>query len=234
MTTEGLVRRAEKAGYHALCVTVDTPVGGRREEEQRKAFTLPPGLGLRNFEGDGRDQLPNAEEGSSGLSAYWSRMLDASLTWRDLEWLRSVTSLPLVLKGIMTAEDAVRAVDNGVEGIVVSNHGGRQLDGTFGSLDALPEVVSAVGTKAEVYVDGGVLRGTDVLKALALGARAVLVGRPILYGLALGGSEGVQTVLEHLRHELEVSMGLIGAPDLDAIDGTFVQRVEGSPAPSRV
>ncbi|MFQ5907712.1 MAG: alpha-hydroxy acid oxidase [Thermoplasmata archaeon] len=223
--TEGLVRRAEAAGYHALCVTVDTPAGGRREGEQREAFTLPPGIGLRNFEGEGRDQLPPAGEGSSGLSEYWSRMLDPSLSWKDLAWLRSVTSLPLVLKGIMTREDAELAVEHGVEGIVVSNHGGRQLDGTLGTLDALPEVVEAVAGQAEVYVDGGVRRGTDVLKALALGARGVFIGRPILYGLALEGAAGVQAVLEHLRMELDRAMALSGVAAVGEVGPGLLQQV---------
>ncbi|MFQ5986721.1 MAG: alpha-hydroxy acid oxidase [Thermoplasmata archaeon] len=224
-----LIRRAEAAGYRALCLTVDTPQGGRREQEEREAFSLPPGLGLRNFEGEGMDQLPPPEEGTSGLTAYWSQMLDPSLSWEDLEWVRSVSRLPLVLKGIMTAEDAVMAVEFDVEGIVVSNHGGRQLDGTLGTLDALPEVVEAVAGKAEVYVDGGVRRGTDVLKALALGARAVLIGRPILYGLALDGAAGVQAVLEHLREELDLAMALSGVATLRDIGPTLLQDLRPGP-----
>ncbi|MFQ5552377.1 MAG: alpha-hydroxy acid oxidase [Thermoplasmata archaeon] len=218
-----LIQRAEGAGYRALCLTVDTPQGGRREGEEREAFSLPPGLGLRNFEGEGMDQLPPPEEGTSGLTAYWSQMLDPSLSWEDLAWVRSVSRLPLVLKGIMTAEDARKAVELGVEGIIVSNHGGRQLDGTLGTLDALPEVVEAAAGKAEVYVDGGVRRGTDVLKALALGARAVLIGRPILYGLALDGAAGVQAVLEHLHEELDLAMALSGVATLQDIGPALLQ-----------
>ncbi|MFQ6013373.1 MAG: alpha-hydroxy acid oxidase [Thermoplasmata archaeon] len=221
-----LIRRAEAAGYHALCLTVDTPQGGRREQEERTAFTLPPGIGLRNFEGEGMDQLPAAEEGTSGLTAYWSNMLDPSLSWDDLDWVRSVGSLPLVLKGVMTAEDASLAVEEGVDGIIVSNHGGRQLDGTLGTLDALPEVVEAVGGKAEVYVDGGVRRGTDVLKALALGARAVLLGRPVLYGLALEGARGVQAVLEHLHRELDRAMALSGVASLADMGPSLLQDLQ--------
>ena len=218
-----LIRRAEKAGYSALVLTVDTPQGGRREQEERDAFTLPPGLGLRNFEGEGMDQIPSAEEGTSGLTAYWSQMLDPSLSWDDLNWVRSVSGLPLVLKGIMTAEDAKLAVDHGVDAIVVSNHGGRQLDGTLGTLDALPEIVEAVTGKMEVYVDGGVRRGTDVLKGLALGARAILVGRSILYGLALDGGPGVQAVLEHLHEELDRAMALSGLASLEDIGPSLLQ-----------
>ncbi|MFQ5918716.1 MAG: alpha-hydroxy acid oxidase [Thermoplasmata archaeon] len=221
-----LIRRAEAAGYGALCLTVDTPQGGRREQEERDAFTLPPGLGLRNFEGEGMDQLPAAEEGTSGLTAYWSKMLDPSLSWDAVEWVRSLTSLPLVLKGIMTAEDTEEAVKRGVEGIVVSNHGGRQLDGTLGTLDALPEVVAASEGAAEIYVDGGVRRGTDVLKALALGARAVLIGRSVLYGLALDGASGVQVVLEHLHKELDLAMALSGVATLDEIGPGLIQEVD--------
>lgn len=224
-----LIRRAEKAGYSALVITVDTPQGGRREQEERDAFTLPPGLGLRNFEGEGMDQLPSAEEGTSGLTAYWSRMVDPSLSWDDLSWVRSVSGLPLVLKGIMTAEDAKLAVDHGVDGIVVSNHGGRQLDGTLGTLDALPEVVEAAAGKLEVYVDGGVRRGTDVLKGLALGARAVLVGRPILYGLALDGAPGVQAVLQHLQEELDRAMALSGVATLADIGPSPLQELGQAP-----
>ena len=148
-----------------------------------------------------------------------------NLTWESLAWLRSLTSLPLLLKGILTAEDAALAVEHGVEGIVVSNHGGRQLDGAIASIDALPEVVDAVAGRCEVYMDGGIRRGTDILKALALGARAVLVGRPILWGLAVNGSEGVVHVLEILRRELELDMALAGRPTLASIDRSLVKIV---------
>jgi 4-hydroxymandelate oxidase len=224
--TENLVQRAERSGYHALCLTVDAPVWGRRERDDRNAFTLPPGLGVRNLETAGIDRVPEGRLACSGLSAYWGELLDPSLTWKDVEWLRSLTSLPILVKGVMTAEDAQLAVDHGVAGIVVSNHGGRQLDGTLGTLDVLPEVVAAVGSRVEVYVDGGIRRGSDVLKALALGARAVMVGRPILYGLALGGAEGVAAVLQHLRMELEMAMALVGRPSVAGIDRTVVCRAE--------
>jgi 4-hydroxymandelate oxidase len=224
--TENLVQRAERSGYHALCLTVDAPVWGRRERDDRNAFTLPPGLSVRNLETAGIDRVPESRLACSGLSAYWGELLDPSLTWKDVEWLRSLTSLPILVKGVMTAEDAQLAVDHGVAGIVVSNHGGRQLDGTLGTLDVLPEVVAAVGSHVEVYVDGGIWRGSDVLKALALGARAVMVGRPILYGLALGGAEGVAAVLQHLRMELEMAMALAGRPSVAGIDRTVVCRSE--------
>ncbi len=226
--TESLVRRAHEAGYRALCVTVDAPVSGRRERDLRNAFALPPGLGARNLESAGLGQLPGRHEGRSALFDFWSKVLNASHTWREVDWLRSISPLPIVLKGIMTAEDAALAVEHGAQGIVVSNHGGRQLDGTLGTLDALPEVVDAVRGRAEVYLDGGVRRGTDVVKALALGARAVLVGRPILWGLALGGAEGVRAVLEHLRMELDLAMALAGRPTIESIDRSFLQRADES------
>jgi len=222
--TADLVRRAEAAGYRALCLTVDTPFLGRREKDERNAFTLPPGLGIANVRPAGLDGMPESERGSA-FAKYVAELLDPSVTWRDVTWLRSLTSLPLVLKGIMTSEDATLAVENGVHGIVVSNHGGRQLDSTLGTLDALSEIVAAVRGRVEVYMDGGIRRGTDVLKALALGARAVLLGRPVLWGLALGGADGVRAVLQHLRTEFELALALAGRSDVSQIDRSLVQRV---------
>lgn len=218
--TEDLVHRAANAGYHALCLTVDAPVAGRRERDERNA--LPPKTTPRNLEGTeaGRVFEKGAE---STFGANFTAMLDPSLTWKDIDWLRGASPLPLVLKGIMTAEDAELAVDHGAAGVVVSNHGGRQLDGTVGTLDALPEVAAAVRGRSEVYVDGGIRRGTDVFKALALGARAVLVGRPILWGLALDGSDGVRAVLDHLRLELSTTMALAGRPRVRDIGRDAVQ-----------
>ncbi len=227
--TERLVHRAAKAGYKALCLTVDAAVAGRRERDDRNAFSLPPGLTARNLEDAGLDRLPEGTAACSGLAAYWADMLDPAISWRDVEWLQSLSSLPVVLKGIMTAEDAHLAVENGVAGVVVSNHGGRQLDGTLGTLDAMPEVAGAVGNRIEVYLDGGVRRGTDVLKALALGARAVLLGRPILYGLTLGGTDGVSAVLEHLRMELDHALALAGLASSAKVDRSCVR-----PAPEGV
>lgn len=222
--TADLVRRAEMAGYRAICLTVDTPVLGRRERDERNAFSLPPGLGIANVRPAGLDGMPESERGSA-FAKYAAELLDAAVTWRDLEWLRSITSLPIVLKGILTAEDAARAVEHDVAGIVVSNHGGRQLDSTLGTLDALPEVVEAGNGRVDVFLDGGIRRGTDVLKALALGAKAVLVGRPVLWGLALGGADGVHAVLAHLRTEFELAMALAGRTSVSQIDHTLVQRV---------
>lgn len=145
------------------------------------------------------------------------------LTWESLSWLRSITSLPILLKGILTAEDALLAVEHGIAGIIVSNHGGRQLDTAIASIEALPEIVEAVAGRCEVYVDGGIRRGTDILKALALGARAVLIGRPALWGLAVDGAQGVLQVLEILRKELELAMALSGRPTLASIDRTLLK-----------
>ena len=221
--TEELVNRAVKAGYKALCLTADTPVLGRRERDERNAFTLPPGFGIANLKSAGLDGMPEVEHGSA-FAQYVTDLLDSSLTWDDVNWLKSISPLPLVIKGIMTAEDAVLAVDHGVAGVVVSNHGGRQLDSTLGSLDALPDVVAAVRGRIEVYLDGGVRRGTDVLKALALGANAVLVGRPILWGLALAGADGVQAVLDELHAELDTAMALAGRANVKDIDASLVAR----------
>ena len=221
--TEELVNRAVKAGYKALCLTADTPVLGRRERDGRNAFTLPPGFGIANLKPAGLDGMPEVEQGSA-FAQYVTDLLDSSLTWDDVDWLKSISPLPLVVKGIMTAEDAVLAVDHGIAGIVVSNHGGRQLDSTLGSLDALPEVVAAVRGRIEVYLDGGIRRGTDVLKALALGAKAVFVGRPVLWGLALGGADGVRAVLDELRTELDTAMALAGCAALKDIESSLVLR----------
>ena len=202
-----LVRRAEAAGYRAIVLTVDLPRLGRREKDIRNNVTIPPSpyyeANFVDVEKEGQRWVP--------------------LTWESLSWLRSITSLPILLKGILTAEDAVLAVEHGVDGIVVTNHGGRQLDTAIPSIEALPEVVEAVAGRCEVYLDGGIRRGTDVLKALALGARAVLVGRPVLWGLAVNGAEGVCHVLELLRNELELDMALAGRPTLDSIDRSLVK-----------
>jgi isopentenyl diphosphate isomerase/L-lactate dehydrogenase-like FMN-dependent dehydrogenase len=220
--TAELVKRATRSGYRAICLTVDTPLLGRREKDERNAFTLPPGIGIANVRPAGLDGMPDSQHGSA-FAKYVKEMLDPAVTWRDLAWLRSLTSLPIVVKGIMTMEDAKLAVENGIDGIVVSNHGGRQLDSTPATLDVLPEIVDAVRGRVEVYMDGGIRRGTDVLKAIALGARAVLVGRSPLWGLALGGAEGVRAVLDHLRKEFELAMALSGRSSLGQIDRSLVQ-----------
>lgn len=220
--TESLVRRAERAGYRALVVTVDMPAVGQREVDVRNGFGLPPHLTLANFEGD-LAQEPRQQPGASALSTYHTHRLDGSLTWEAIDWLASITSLPVLVKGVLTAEDAALAVAHGVAGIIVSNHGGRQLDGALASIEALPEVVATVAGRCEVFVDGGVRRGTDVLKALALGARAVLLGRPALWALAVGGADGVERALGMLREELALAMALAGRPTLASVDRALVR-----------
>ena len=214
--TRSLVERAAAAGYRALCLTVDAPFVGRRERDIRNRFGLPPGLRWKNLEAHGFDKMDAGGDGSA-LKKYIENIWDAGLTWEAVEWLRDLSPLPLVLKGILTAEDARLAVAHGARGIVVSNHGGRQLDGAVSTASVLREIVEAVAGQAEVYVDGGIRRGTDVMKALALGARAVLIGRPYLWGLAVDGEAGVARVLELLRAELDLSMGLAGMPTLASI-----------------
>lgn len=214
---EHLVRRAEAAGYGALVLTVDTPRRGNRERDIRNNIgqhleAYSPSLGSGNAS-------PLMESTSNGEE---TSIID-SLTWEILSWLRSITTLPILLKGILTAEDALLALEYGAAGIIVSNHGGRQLDGVVASIEALPEVVEAVAGRCEVYVDGGVRRGTDVLKALAFGARAVLLGRPILWGLAVNGETGVHDVLQLLRAELELAMTLAGCPTLRSITRSLVR-----------
>jgi 4-hydroxymandelate oxidase len=198
-----LVARAEAAGFLAIVLTVDLPVLGRRERDLRTGFEIPPDVPVPAF-----SALAEIAGAVSPAAILWA--VDNALTWRDLEWLRSLTSLPLVVKGVLTADDAVLAIEAGAEAVVVSNHGGRQLDGVAASLDALPEVVGAVGGRAEVLVDGGIRRGTDVVKALALGARATLAGRAPLYGLAVDGADGVEHVLGLLRAEIELALALCG------------------------
>ena len=212
-----LVARAEAAGFRAIVLTVDLPVLGRRERDLRTGFEIPPDVPVPVY-----SALAESVEAVSPATIHWA--VDNALTWRDLEWLRSHTSLPLVVKGVMTAEDAVLAVESGAAGIVVSNHGGRQLDGVAASLDALPEVVEAVGERAEVLMDGGIRRGTDVVKALALGARATLAGRAPVYGLAVDGAAGVARVLGLLRAEIELALALCGATSPAAITRTHIAR----------
>jgi 4-hydroxymandelate oxidase len=217
-----LVKRAEAAGCKALCLTVDTPQLGRRERDVRNRFALPDGIRMENFAGDLGD-MRRGKKGSA-FSRAASSLLAPTLTWDSISWLRSETSLPIVLKGIIAAEDAALAAQAGADGIVVSNHGGRQLDGCEPTLRALPRVVEAAAGRCEVYMDGGVRRGTHVLKALALGARAVLIGRPVLWGLAAGGQEGVARVLEMFRAELTLAMQLAGCPSLAAVGPALVAR----------
>jgi 4-hydroxymandelate oxidase len=211
--TRDLITRAAAAGYEALVLTVDVPEIGRRERDERNGFRLASDLRVANFIPNASDPLQE-DAGGSGLAAFIHGMRDASLSWKDLEWLRGLSDLPLVIKGLARVDDARRAVDHGAAGIVVSNHGGRQLDTAITGLAALPDIAATVGDQILVMVDGGIRRGTDVLKALALGARAVMVGRPVLWGLAVDGEAGARRVLELLRNELDLAMALAGAPRL--------------------
>ena len=209
-----LVSRAEDVGCRALVVTVDTPVIGNRERDVRLGFRMPNHLKLPNLPEDGKELTKKSEDPSSALAKFAQNSLDPSLTWKDLEHFASHTKLPIVAKGIVRGDDALRAIDHGAKAIVVSNHGGRQLDGTIPTAWALSEVIQAVQGRAEVYVDGGIRRGTDILKALAMGAQAVLVGRPFLWGLAINGREGCCDVFRILQEELHRAMMLSGCPSL--------------------
>ncbi|XP_049887557.1 uncharacterized protein LOC126381968 [Pectinophora gossypiella] len=210
--TRELVTRAEKAGFKAIVLTVDTPLFGLRRADVRNKFTLPSHLKLANFEGHLSTKI-HATGNGSGLNEYVNNLFDKSLTWKDIKWLKSITKLPIVAKGILRGDDAVKAVEAGCSGILVSNHGARQLDGVPTTIEALPEIVEAVKNyNVEVYLDGGVMTGTDVYKALALGAKMVFVGRPALWGLAVGGQAGVQKMLSIFRTELEYTLQIAGTP----------------------
>lgn len=223
--TLSLVRRAEKAGYTGIFVTVDTPYLGRRRNDVRNRFKLPSHLRMANF--DSPDMAFSSKKGygdDSGLAVYVAQAIDPTLQWADISWLKKITALPVVLKGVLTAEDAKLALQYGVDGILVSNHGARQLDSVPATIDALPEIVQAVEGKVEVFLDGGVRRGTDVLKALALGARAVFVGRPVLWGLACGGDKGVSDILQMLRDELRLALALTGCRSVKEVDKSVVRK----------
>lgn len=219
--TRSLVERAAAAGYRAICMTVDTPLVGHRERDIRNQFGLPPGLRWKNLEGHGFDKMDAGGDGSA-LARYIENIWDAGLTWEAVDWLRGISPLPIVVKGVLSIEDARQAVAHGVSGIFVSNHGGRQLDTVVSSATALREISDTVGGSAEIYVDGGIRRGSDVLKALALGARAVMIGRPYLWGLAVGGQSGVERVLDLIKSELDLCMALAGAPTIADISRSLL------------
>jgi isopentenyl diphosphate isomerase/L-lactate dehydrogenase-like FMN-dependent dehydrogenase len=245
--TRSFVERARAAGYRALLLTVDVPVISRRERDLRNGFTVPPRLTVRNVVDTLRrvgwmrrvlfgPRLTLANlVGAPGaprtdivtLAGVANRQVDPSIAWADLVWFRSLWSGPLLLKGVLTAADARRAAEHGVDGLVVSNHGGRQLDGAPATVEALPEIVDAVGRRIDVLLDGGVRRGADVVRALALGARAVMVGRPYLYGLAAGGPAGVRQAIETLAREVDHVLALVGVPRVGDLDRTLVRRADG-------
>jgi len=239
-----LVQRAKAAGYKAIMVTVDTAVFGRRDRDVRRGFSLPPKIGLDTFiDGirhprwtldfithepitfsavEGRSDV----DGSTAitLSDYVNSQFDASLSWRDLDWVRSESGLPIMLKGIQSVADAKRARDEGVEAISLSNHGGRQYDGSPAPIELLPAVMDAVGDGIEVLIDSGVRRGSDVVKACALGARAVMFGRPYLYGLGAAGELGVDWVVNYFNSGITRTMALVGATDLASLRGKVSSR----------
>ena len=219
--TEAMLARVSACGYGALVLTVDTPVLGRRERDVRNTFQPPPGVAFANMMA-GKGATTGTSERDSALAMYFAARHDATVTWKDLDWLRRACPMPLVLKGVMRGDDAKRAADHGVDALIVSNHGGRQLDTAIPTIRALAEVADGAGPNVPVLVDGGVRRGTDVLKAIALGARAVLVGRPVLWGLALDGEAGVVRVLTTLRDELDTAMALCGCASLSDIGRDLV------------
>ena len=208
------IAEARESGYSGIALTVDVPFLGRRERDARFGFELPADLPLPYVKGKD-PKLPMTFEEQQQMSP--------SLTWDDLDWIASESGMPVILKGILTHEDATLALEHGADAILVSNHGGRQLDGVAASLDALPEIVDAVAGRCEVYVDGGIRRGTDVLKALALGARATFVGRPVAAGLALGGEAGVLDVLTTLHDEIELGLALLGCVSPDEVTRSHVE-----------
>jgi 4-hydroxymandelate oxidase len=212
--TRDLVARAVAAGCSAVCITVDSPVFGARNREARTRFALPAGVSAKHLAPLGGAAQQAGHVAADGV---YSPVTDASLQWKDITWLCSLTSVPVILKGILTPEDARRAIDHGAAGIIVSNHGGRNLDTLPATIEALPGIAKAVDGRIAVLLDGGIRRGTDVLKALALGASAVLIGRPYVWGLAVGGAAGVTEVVRILCDELRAAMALCGLPDISCI-----------------
>lgn len=218
--TADLVRRAEAAGAKALVLTVDAQVWGVRERDVRNGFQLPSGLRMVNLATSGKADFPEVE--GSGLAAYVNSAFDSALSWSDLDWLCALTDLPVLVKGVVRGDDAAEAMESGAAGVIVSNHGGRQLDTSPATIEVLDEVVQGVNDRGTVIIDGGIRRGTDVVKALALGADAVQIGRPVLWGLARGGEQGVAEVLEMLRTEFDLAMALCGACDVSEITRDLV------------
>jgi len=208
------IRIAEASGFEAFALTVDTPVLGARDREKRAHFHLPPQFRMANFPPLVGDYSPNAHHDPHDI---YNPFLDASLTWKDFEWLRGHTRLPVLVKGVLSAADARLAVEHGAAGVIVSNHGGRNLDTVPATIEALPAIAEAIGDRVPILMDGGVRRGTDVVKALAFGARAVLIGRPLVYGLTVGGAAGVARVVELLSLELRQAMALLGVKSIAEI-----------------
>ncbi|MDX2077354.1 MAG: alpha-hydroxy acid oxidase [bacterium] len=214
--TRDLVQRAEANGYGALVVTVDTPYLGKRERDVKNVLQIPDEFTSANLRMPPTPRVGEIRP-DTGLNTVIARYYDDSLTWKDMEWLASITNMPVLVKGVLRGDDAKLAVEHGMKGVVVSNHGGRQLDTAIATLTALPDVVAGVDGKVDVVLDGGVRRGTDILKALALGAKAVLVGRPIYYALASAGETGVLQAFDLLRDEFDLAMALCGVHRADSV-----------------
>lgn len=215
-----LVRRAEQAGYQALVLTIDAPVSGVRNAEQRAGFVLPAGITAVNLAGFPAPQIPRHRPGSP----VFQGMLDSAPTWEDVVWLCQQTTLPVLIKGLLNPLDVDPALAAGAQGVIVSNHGGRTLDGLPATIDALPGIVQQVGGRVPVLVDGGIRRGTDIVKAIACGATAVMIGRPVLHALGVGGMVGVAHALTLLQTELEMAMALLGRPTLAEVDASVLWR----------
>ena len=218
--TLDMAARAEEAGYSAICITVDAKIKPKRERNLRNKYVGPGSPNYAQL-----DLGSHSSKFGADAPAGPSDIRDQAATWDDLDWLASNCRLPLVVKGVMVGEDGRHCADHGAKAVIVSNHGGRYLDTTFASIEVLPEIVEAVDGEIEVYLDGGIRRGSDVFKALALGARAVLIGRPIFWGLAVDGEFGAAAVLEMLREELEATMGMCGRPDITSIDPSVIATV---------
>jgi 4-hydroxymandelate oxidase len=220
--TQALVEGAAAAGYRAICITVDVAVDGNRERDLRNHYYYPREMLYQNLKGLGVKGV-SRKMNDAELLAFADRELRVALTWDYLEWLKTITKLPLLLKGILAPQDAARAVSAGMNGIVVSNHGGRQLDGTPASIDALPEIAKVVDGRIEIFLDSGIRRGTDVLRALALGARAVFLGRPYAWALAVDGEQGVSRALEILETEFSTAMALAGCARVSEITAELIR-----------
>uniref|UniRef100_A0A914BYJ4 (S)-2-hydroxy-acid oxidase n=1 Tax=Acrobeloides nanus TaxID=290746 RepID=A0A914BYJ4_9BILA len=216
--TENLVKRAIASGFKAIVFTVDAPMMGRRRADERNGFELPAHLRMANFDVETLESRTlEAKTGVSGFGKYSSELMESALTWDMLKWLIDYSTIPVLVKGVMRADDAIKCLEAGAKGIIVSNHGGRQLDSAPSTIEALPEVVNAVRGRCPVFVDGGIRTGTDIFKAIALGADMVFIGRPIIYGLAVSGSEGIKHVLKLLRIEFEYAMRLAGVSTIKDI-----------------
>jgi (S)-2-hydroxy-acid oxidase len=223
--TASIVKGAEKAGYKALIITVDAPRLGKREEDDRNKFSLPSHLSLKMMERITEEAGHTEQETSTSGSKFgrhFTSLIDDSLTWEFIPWIKTITNLPVLVKGILAPDDARKAVSLGADGIIVSNHGGRQLDHAPSAIDVLPMVVAAVDGRVPVLVDGGVRRGTDVIKCLAMGAAGVLVGRPMLWALTLGGKQGVEAALGMLQGELELGMALLGCTKVSEVTKDYL------------